>query len=443
MSEEILLQTRLNQDMLSMSKSGHPVVARLDIEPSPAYRNRHTFTACDLCLVLDTSGSMDEPFRAGVGITKREGAIVAARSVVANLQTGDTLSLIAYDSAAYCLAEGLHASDQKRIFSHIDELRDHSGGTNFQEALKMARTVLNRRNNPSKRIIFVTDGNDNMSDAAQVAGLVKDLTGQNVVIDCLGMGADFNFHYMRSLSSPSNCRTFLLDTPDEAAMRFEELLVSGQKVIASKVFLTVLFTAGLRDVEAYQWLPEMRYYPNLSLASDGTARLEVNIQTLRQDRRNVFFFRFTIDPEPGKTTRSAARIRLDYDLPHEKRTGLQDNLNLFVNFSPDPAAVEHDSSVDAGFLEVELCKLYEQLEAVRKTDWQKALSIIQIMIRRAETIGDTARRTEYEGFRKKLQTDHQLSDADMNRVGQSSSQATAAAEGYLENQADADLLNSL
>lgn len=158
-----------------------------------------------------------------------------------------------------------------------------------------------------------------MSDAKNVTRLISELTAQNVVIDCLGMGADFNFHFMRGMSSPSNGRTFLLPTPDEAAMRFEELLVSGQKVIASRVFLTVLFDSGLRNIEAYQWLPEMRYYGNLKPASDGTTRLEVNVQTLRQDRRNVFFFKFNIDPEPGRATRSAAKIRLDYDLPHEKK----------------------------------------------------------------------------------------------------------------------------
>ncbi len=443
MAEEILLQTRLNKDRLNLAKNDHEVAARLDIEPSPAYRNRYNFTACDLCLVLDGSGSMNEPFSAGSSVTKREGAITAARAVVAQLQPEDTLSLVAYDSSAYSLAEGLKAADQNRILGHIDELRRFTGGTNFERALDMARTTLKKQRNLSKRIIFLTDGNDNMSDAPKVLQLISDLSAQNVVIDCLGMGADFNFHFMRGMSSPSNGRTFLLSNPDEAAMRFEELLVSGQKVIASRVFLTVLFPAGLRNIEAYQWLPEMRYYGKLKPASDGATRLEINVQTLRQDRRNVFFFKFNIDPEPGRTTRAAAQIRLDYDLPHEKKTNLQDNLNLFVNFSDDPNALEWDSSVDTGFQEVELCKLYEQLESVRKTDWKHAMEIIQIMILRADSIGDHARRSEYEGYKQKLQKDHHLSDADMNRVGSSSSQSTSAAEGYLESQMDMDILNSL
>jgi hypothetical protein len=443
MAEEILLQTRLNKDRLNLAKNDHEVAARLDIEPSPTYRNRYNFTACDLCMVLDGSGSMDEPFSAGSSVTKREGVIAAARAVVAQLQPDDTLSLVAYDSSAHLLAEGLKATEQNRIFGYIDDLRQFTGGTNFEKALDMAGSTLKKRQNPSKRIIFLTDGNDTMSDAQKVIRLITDLSSQNVVIDCLGMGADFNFHFMRGMSSPSNGRTFLLSNPDEAAMRFEELLVSGQKVIANKVFLTVLFDADLRNIEAYQWLPEMRYYGNLKPASDGTTRLEVNVQTLRQDRRNVFFFKFNIDPEPGRRSRSAARIRLDYDLPHEKKANQQDNLNLFINFSDDPDAMEWDSSVDAGFQEVELCKLYEQLESVRKTDWKHALEIIQIMIRRADSIGDQARRSEYEGYKQKLQKDHQLSDADMTRVGSTSSQSTSAAEGYLESQIDMDILNSL
>lgn len=114
-----------------------------------------------------------------------------------------------------------------------------------------------------------------------------------------------------------------------------------------------------------------------------------------------------------------------------------------MNFSDDPDAMEWDSSVDTGFKEVELCKLYEQLESVRKTDWKQALEIIQIMIRRADSIGDHARRNEYENYKQKLQKEHQLSDADMNRVGSTSSQSTSAKEGYLENKMDMDILNSL
>ena len=66
-----------------------------------------------------------------------------------------------------------------------------------------------------------------------------------------------------------------------------------------------------------------------------------------------------------------------------------------------------------------------------------------MMIKRADEIGDRARRNDYESYRNKLKKDHQLSDADMNIIGSSSSQATSAAEGYLESEADMDILNSL
>lgn len=148
MAEEILLQTRLNKDRLNTAKNDHEIAARLDIEPSPAYRNRYTFTACDLCLVIDGSGSMDEPFSDGATVNRREGAITAAKAVVERLQPEDTLSLVAYDSSAYCLAEGLKTVDQQRIFGHIDELRRFTGGTNFEKALDMARTTLKKRQNP-------------------------------------------------------------------------------------------------------------------------------------------------------------------------------------------------------------------------------------------------------------------------------------------------------
>ncbi|MFP4309863.1 MAG: vWA domain-containing protein [Desulfococcaceae bacterium] len=443
MSEEIILRYALNQDYLSKKGMDHRLICRLDVEPSAALRSQAPPSFCDVCLVLDGSGSMNEPFAAGYSMTKREGVIDGAKRLVEHLDPGDTVSLVFYDSRAYTVGELMPGDRPDAIRQSIDSLSEYSGATNFEAALKAAKAVLSKGRNPIRRIIFLTDGQVNEGNSREVDSTVAELSREGVTIDGLGVGADFNFNYMRGLSGPSNGRTFLLSTPEEAGRRFEELLSAAQKAAATNVFLTALFAKGLRDVEAFQWLPEMRYYGELSPNPDGLSRLEVNVQTLRKDQRNIFFFAVRMDPPQKESTALLANVRLDFDLPSAKQTGLQENVNIFVNFSADDNETQYDSDVENGFMEVGLSKLDQQFQSLRGGDWQKALSVLDEMIQRARDLGDQNRLSQYQAHRKKLQKDHFLSDDDFNRVGSSSSLSTRTEEGYLENPEDDDLLSRL
>lgn len=443
MAENIILRYNLNKDKLFKGGLDHEIICRLDIEPSRDYRKDHTSVYCDVCLVLDASQSMNGLFAQGASISKREGVIRAAKSVIPNLDPNDSLSLVFYDSSAYPVAERLPGSSRDDIARYIDTLNQYSGATNFEAALKTARSILAKGKNANRRIIFLTDGQVNQGDADEVKKTVSALRRESVTIDGLGVGADFDFHYMRSLSGPSNGRTFLLGTPEEAEQRFKELLEGAQKSVADNVFLTAMFAPGLRDIEAYQWLPEMRYYGVIKPGPDGRARLEVNVQNLRQDRRNIFFFKVRMDPPGNGNMAQMAALKLDYDLPPIRQTGLQETLNIHAGFSGEPNAVEYDTSVDEGFAEVELAKLYEHFEHFRDTDWTKALAVLEKMIQRAKTLGDRTRFEEYTRYKEKLKTDNQLSDDDINRVGSLSSQSTQSAEGYLPDPGEGDILSGL
>lgn len=443
MSEEILLRYGLYKDYLYKGESDHKLICRLDIEPSMTYRSDYKSVFCDICLVLDGSSSMDDPFTDGFSITKRQGVITAAKSMIPHLNDQDTVSIVFYDSRAYNIGAGIPGIESNDVQNRLDMLGQYSGSTNFEAALKMAKSVLEKGKNPSRRIIFLTDGQANDGDAMEVKRIVQDLNREGVAIDSLGVGSDFNFHYMRSLSGPSNGRTFLLGTPEEASRRFEEVLTGAQKVVADHVFLTVLFPKGLRDIEVYQWLPEMRYYGDIELQQDGHTRLEINIQTLRQDRRNIFFFKARIDPPEKGDTLLFANVRLDFDLLPLRKSGLQETLNIYINFTHKPNNEEYDTTVEDGFLEVELAKLYERFEEFRDGDWQKALAVLEEMIRRANGLGDRQRVDEYNRYKEKLKNDHKLSDDDFNRVGNISSQSTQAEEGYLEDSDELDILKNL
>ena len=443
MAEEIILRYKLNRDRLYKGGDDYAVVCRLDIEPAKFYRVAHRSVPCDLCLVLDASGSMDEPFTADSSVSKRQAVEGAAKEAVSHLDADDTLSLVFYDSRAYRIADLVSGDRQDEIRDKIESLENFSGATDFEAALKTAKSVLAEGGNPSRRIVFLTDGQASSGDERSVETIVENLSRDGVTVDCIGVGADFDFSYMRQLSKSSNGRTILLSEPKEADARFGELLESAQRVVASNVFLTLLFPPGLRDVEVYQWLPEMRYYGEASPGPSGKTIAKINVQTLRQDRRNIFFLKARMDPPETERFGLFASARLDFDLPPLKRFGLQENLNIHLNFSDDPEAAVRDTSVDDGFLEVELAKLDDQFQRLRKGDWQTALAVLEEMLRRARLLGDRLREEEYNRYKDKLKVEHRLSDDDFNRVGSISSQSTRAVEGFMEDPDEEKIWDSL
>ena len=79
MAEEILLNVALNKDLLPKGQKDVTVIARIDIEAAEPYRQQHQSVPADICLLLDSSGSMEEPFAPGDKQSKRAGVIQAAK----------------------------------------------------------------------------------------------------------------------------------------------------------------------------------------------------------------------------------------------------------------------------------------------------------------------------------------------------------------------------
>ena len=433
MAEEILIKYTLNQNMLARTPNQR-ILVRLDIEPGPALQQQ-TDAACDICLVLDCSGSMDEPFADAVkGMTKRQGAMQAAKAILPNLGSQDTVSIIFYASQAYHIATALPASKHADIEKHIDSLSKYNGGTNFEAALKMTQHVLQSCHNATKRVLFLTDGNANEGNPQRVEALVNELTQQGVVLDGMGIGKDFNFAYMRGLSGPSNGFTELLDSPDRANSLFQNLLINTQRTAAHHVFLNLMFPAGVRDLEVYQQLPEMRYYA-LKPGQDGVSRLELNIQTLRRDRRNIYMLKANLDAPVQDNNQLLAEVRLDFDIPSLNLKAQREACSIFVNYTDQSTHPMRDTSVEDLYYEAELTKLYAQFIEVKDQDWQKAVVLLQEMIKRAITLGDNERIQLYQQALATLQKDKKLSNDDLNRMGQSSSRSTQQGNADITPQA--------
>jgi|GEM_PF-2815088 len=426
MAEEILLKVALNKDLLPKGQKDVTVIARLDIEAAEAYRQQHQSVPADICLLLDSSGSMEEPFASNDNQSRRVGIIQAAKQMLPHLGPDDTVSIIFYDSQAHLIATRLTRRESGRIEQLLDTLHNYNGATNFEAGLRMAQTIMAQGSRSSQRLFFLTDGNATMGDPAGVSRIIEQLAKNGVTVDCLGVGSDFNFAYMRQLSAPSNGTTELLGNRNRAGKIFEQILVSAQRNIASNVFLNFLFARDLRDLEVYQIAPETRHLQTLKPGSGGRFSLEVNVQSLRQDRRNIYLMKASLTAPTDAAQQPLAEVRLDYDLPPLQIKARRAQINIGVNFSDQNTPSLVDSSVDDMFAEAELTKFYEQFIAIQQQDWTRAVAILDEMIRRANVLDDQSRLSQYRTLRKKLQSDHRLSDDDLNQVGARSTKSTLA-----------------
>lgn len=425
MSEEIHVKYSLDRNNLQKTND-QEIIARIDIEPDNRLINTKDL-ACDFILVMDASSSMDEPFsKDNKSLTKREGAIEAAKSILDHLGSDDTVSLIFFDSQAYIISTAQSAYMKTDIANNIDELKKYYGSTNFQAALEKSKRVLESCKNPIRRLLFLTDGSDNQSDMASVDKLVHEIATQSVAIDCMGLGSDFDFEYMRNMSHPSNGFTELLDSPSNAAVLFQNFLINTQRTLATKVFLGLRFPAdGIRKVEIYQQFPEIRYH--IPKSSENGDYLNISVYTLRRDKRNVYLVKARVDAPIKGNTSLIMEITLDYDIPALNLEKQRVFCNVYASYSDTQTNTIRDTSINDLYYEAELSKLYEEFLKFKDDDWRRADNILQEMIKRAESLGNNEKVDFYQSLRNKLQKDQKLSNDDLNRLGHSSTRSTQQA----------------
>ena len=155
-------------------------------EPEPKERE-----PIALELVIDRSNSMGystRPDPGGEG-EKMEYARRAALAVLDQLGPHDLAGAIAFDSQPYELGPLLPVSDGRpALAARIRALR-HGGGTDFKEALDMARRDLVASGRRVRHIILLTDGDTNRrSDDHQ--DLIADLARDDITVTAIRIGQD-------------------------------------------------------------------------------------------------------------------------------------------------------------------------------------------------------------------------------------------------------------
>ena len=373
MAEEILMNWQLGRDRIPRGLVNTPVNMVLRMETSDAFARQHPKTFCDIILAVDTSGSMDEDFGTGGELSKREAVIQAAEAMLDGLDPQDTVSLVCFDSDACEELSGVPAGDRRRVASGLARIREHNGNTNFEAAFAVCRRLLDRLGNPSKKVVFLTDGNANVGDMKKARRTNEELARAGVVVDCYGVGTDYNHQLMREFVSVSNGEAHKLAAPRDAQRLFKASVKNAQQSLIANAVLRVEVPEKMRDVEFYQTTPQQHHVSAPEGVAGGMRIYKVNLSAMTQSHIYNFVLHFSADTPATADMQNmlAGRAVLEYDVPVR---GLRTQRAVCVKhltLGDSPAGEQRRSEVDDMYVTATLIRLEDKKQAAaQKGDWK-------------------------------------------------------------------------
>lgn len=200
----------------------------------------------NLVVVIDVSGSMDEPFHRyyydneaasnsaqsdkDVTTPKAEVAGIAVTAMLDHLEADDRLGIVLFNEDAE-MAKSLRTMDE----SDVNDLRDHldaltaTGGTNLESGYRLATELLDEvtEADPAQyenRIIVLTDAQPNLGELGRgdLASMTAGNADSGIYTTFVGVGVDFNTDLIESITKMEGANYYSVHAPDEFVRRLDE-----------------------------------------------------------------------------------------------------------------------------------------------------------------------------------------------------------------------------
>lgn len=192
----------------------------------------------NLVLLIDTSGSMDQPDR--LPLLKRAFALL-----VNELGAEDTVSIVTYAGSAGVALEPTKGSEKARILAALDSLvpgGSTAGARGIEQAYALAEQAMIA--DGTNRVLLATDGDFNVgiSDPKALEDLIENKRDAGIFLSVLGFGmGNYNDAIMQALAQAGNGNAAYIDSYSEARKVLVEEMGGTLVTIAKDVKIQVEF----------------------------------------------------------------------------------------------------------------------------------------------------------------------------------------------------------
>ena len=197
-------------------------------------------TPLRLTVLLDNSGSMERE--------DREASVLAAIQVLASqLGPQDKITLVGFARQPRLLADRLRGDKAGKLVDIVANTPSE-GGTNIEEALRLARKLAKRQHTKGAqdRIVLITDGVANLGNTVpeELSREIEIMRQEGIAFDACGVGAEgLNDDILEALTRKGDGRYYFLNRPEDADSGFAKQLAGALSPAAKNVKVQVVFNS--------------------------------------------------------------------------------------------------------------------------------------------------------------------------------------------------------
>lgn len=285
---------------------------------------QHHTQRINLCLVLDRSSSMR-----GEKIDQVKEAV---RQVIAGLDAGDYISIIAFSDKAEIVVPCQQEANHDEVGELLRELQPR-GGTEIAQGIEAGLNEMRIGAGEGRinHMILLTDGHT-YGDEERCRELATAAAKEQISITTLGVGAEWNDALLGSIASQSRGMLEYIDQPERIVKVFNE------QVERLRNILVVQAAIRLRKPEAIQ----IRYVGQITPHIEHIDNKEsIAIGTLGRNEERSYLIEFVLPGQEEPARMALAEIELTY-LPAQ--------VALRAASLPGRTNIQARARLDAGFV---------------------------------------------------------------------------------------------
>ena len=437
MAYELQTALEFNRDRILKKQPDQLIKARLQIlagqKDNPEQKEK-----INLIFLLDSSGSMDEKYY-NTGKTKRDVVFESINQLIDIIDNKDTVSIISFNAQAILHADHLPGSAKTGIRQALNLYLQDYGATNFEQPMKMAQSVVQKRKKENHKIIFLTDGHSVSGNNGTAFNICKDLAKSGITTDSMGIGEDFKFDFMKRFSDYSGSITENITELMSPTQVFKTIYVNTTNVFLKKVFINIQFVQTVRDVHFYMHEPEQKNLSEFIHHDKNGTMIQINAGDIEQQMFKDFLFDFTLDT-PNAPSMKIGESLIHFDCPSENIVNQEEKQQLYLNFSDTLDEEIIDSSIEQSYKDIEILEHQNNLfKLIKQEKYKEAAIRLEDMAVLAEQIDDFDKAKAFREKKNDLMRGQNLTQADLNTIAYTSSRSSVKSRIQSRQQTDSVL----